>query len=290
MNTNQVELDPYEVLGVDYDAKLSQIREAFKKLVLQHHPDRGGNPRNFHLIKGAYSYIFKELKKEEALERKKSRTLKSYRQQRVQQNEQHEEETKQERENPIVNVKEFNVNSFNRLYENYRVDDADDHGYGTYMEQNGQNRSEDIDHIKNAKVRQFDKQTMVIFEEPKSMMPTDAFDTIGKDKVTDFTSGFNINDKKKKIAYTDYMRAHSETDAISQNTPNVRQGDYKNVDQLRAQRGNISYTMSEEDRLQLERKEKKRLRKEKLRRLRQHQKEQEIQAKFQQRQLFIRNT
>ena len=48
--------------------------------------------------------------------------------------------------------------------------------------------------------------------------------------------------------------------------------------------------MSEEDRLQLERKEKKRLRKEKLRRLRQHQKEQEIQAKFEQRQLFIRNT
>ena len=290
MNTNQVELDPYEVLGVDYNAELLQIREAFKKLVLIHHPDRGGNPRNFQLIKGAYAYIFKELKKEEELEKKENRTLKNYRQQRVQQNEQHEEETIQERENPIVNAKEFNVNSFNRLYENYRVDYADDHGYGTYMERNGQNRSENIDHVKNAEIKQFDKQAMVIFEEPKSMMPTDSFDTIGKDKVTDFTSGFNINDKKKKIAYTDYMRAHSETDAISENTPNVRQGDYKSVDQLRAQRGNISYTMSEEDRLQLERKEKKRLRKEKLRRLRQHQKEQEIQAKFEQRQLFIRNT
>ncbi len=60
---NQIELDPYEILEVDYDASLTTIREAFKKLVLKHHPDRGGNPQHFHIIKGAYSYIFKELKK-----------------------------------------------------------------------------------------------------------------------------------------------------------------------------------------------------------------------------------
>ena len=50
MNDSQVELDPYEVLGVDYEAELPEIREAFKKLVLKHHPDRGGNARSFQLI------------------------------------------------------------------------------------------------------------------------------------------------------------------------------------------------------------------------------------------------
>ena len=29
---NQIELDPYEILEVDYDASLTTIREAFKKL------------------------------------------------------------------------------------------------------------------------------------------------------------------------------------------------------------------------------------------------------------------
>jgi curved DNA-binding protein CbpA len=288
MNDSQLELDPYEVLNVNYDASLLEIREAFKKLVLMHHPDRGGNPRSFQLIKGAYSYIFKELKKEEELQKKKQRTLKTYRQQRQQQNQKHFENTKQERESPIVSAKDFNINNFNRLYDNYRVEDADDHGYGTYMEQNGQVRSEDINQIKNSQLKRFDKQTMIIYEEPESMRPTDSFDTIGKDKTGDFTSGFNINDKKKKIAYTDYMRAHSEAEQISSNTPNVRQGDYKSVDQLRQQRGNISYELSDQDRIRLEKREREKQRKEKLRKLRQHQKEQEIEAKFQQRQQFIR--
>ena len=29
----QIELDPYEILQVNYDASLNEIREAFKKLV-----------------------------------------------------------------------------------------------------------------------------------------------------------------------------------------------------------------------------------------------------------------
>jgi len=288
MNDSQLELDPYEVLNVNYDASLLEIREAFKKLVLMHHPDRGSKQRSKQNIKGAYSYIFKELKKKEELKKKKQRTLKTYRQQRQQQNQKHFEETKQERESPIVSAKDFNINNFNRLYSNYRVEDADDHGYGTYMEQNGQIRSEDINQVKNSQLKRFDKQTMIIYEEPESMRPTDSFDTIGKEKTGDFTSGFNINDKKKKIAYTDYMRAHSEAEQISSNTPNVRQGDYKSVDQLRHQRGNISYELSDQDRIRLEKNEREKLRKEKLRKLRQHQKEQEIEAKFQQRQQFIR--
>jgi len=290
MNNSQLELDPYEVLGVEYDASLLEIRESFKKLVLKHHPDRGGNPQSFHIIKGAYSYIYKELKKEESLQKKEERTLETYRKQRQQQTQQHEEEVKQEQMNqPIVNTKNFNVNSFNKLYQTYRVEDVDDHGYGTYMEKNGQIRSEDISSIQNARLKQFDSRRLVIYEEPQSMIPTDSFDTIGKEKVTDFTSGFNINDKKKKIAYTDYMRAHSECEQISHNTPNVRQGDYKNVDELMQQRGNVSHEMSEQDIINLQLLEKEKLRKEKLRRLRKYQKEQEIEAKFKQRQQFIRN-
>lgn len=34
----------YEVLGVKKDATEAEIKKTFRKLALQHHPDRGGDP------------------------------------------------------------------------------------------------------------------------------------------------------------------------------------------------------------------------------------------------------
>ena len=44
----------YEILGVTEDASKKQIQHAFRKLVLEHHSDRGGDIEQFKKIKQAY--------------------------------------------------------------------------------------------------------------------------------------------------------------------------------------------------------------------------------------------
>ena len=40
-------MDYYELLGVSRDASEKELKSAFKKKAMQHHPDKGGNPDTF---------------------------------------------------------------------------------------------------------------------------------------------------------------------------------------------------------------------------------------------------
>jgi curved DNA-binding protein len=49
--------DYYKILGVDASASEDQIKMAYKKLAMQHHPDRGGDQAKFQEIQEAYSTL-----------------------------------------------------------------------------------------------------------------------------------------------------------------------------------------------------------------------------------------
>jgi curved DNA-binding protein len=49
--------DYYNILGVDASASEDQIRQAYKRLAMQHHPDRGGDAAQFQEIQEAYSTL-----------------------------------------------------------------------------------------------------------------------------------------------------------------------------------------------------------------------------------------
>lgn len=48
---------PYEILGVSPGASPEEIKSAFKKLAMQHHPDRGGDTEKFKEINNAYQTL-----------------------------------------------------------------------------------------------------------------------------------------------------------------------------------------------------------------------------------------
>jgi curved DNA-binding protein len=50
-------IDPYTILGVSKNASDEEIKRAFKKLAMKHHPDRGGDEQQFKQINEAYAIL-----------------------------------------------------------------------------------------------------------------------------------------------------------------------------------------------------------------------------------------
>lgn len=50
-------MDPWSTLGVARDSSPDDIKKAYRKMAMQHHPDRGGNTEQFQKIQQAYDDI-----------------------------------------------------------------------------------------------------------------------------------------------------------------------------------------------------------------------------------------
>ena len=50
-------MNPYEVLGVSRNASEAEVKKAYKKMAMKHHPDRGGDETKFKEISEAYERI-----------------------------------------------------------------------------------------------------------------------------------------------------------------------------------------------------------------------------------------
>jgi len=49
--------DPYGTLGVQKGASEDEVKKAYRKLAMKHHPDKGGDPEQFKKIQGAYDIL-----------------------------------------------------------------------------------------------------------------------------------------------------------------------------------------------------------------------------------------
>ena len=58
-------MDHYKTLGVDRSASPEQIKQAYRKLAMQHHPDRNGDENQFKKINEAYDVLSNAERKQE---------------------------------------------------------------------------------------------------------------------------------------------------------------------------------------------------------------------------------
>ncbi len=285
-NNKPYELDPYEILQVEYNSTLNEIRTSFKKLVLQNHPDKGGNPQYFNIIKGAYSYIYQKIKEENKFKKRRNITMEEYvghRDNHLQQNQTHITEEKYK--NMVINPQNFNIQNFNNLYKQYRIEETNDHGYGDNMEESKEER-EDIKNLTTGEINdEFDKQELIIYEEPNPMTLLNgiAYKELGEEHINNFT-----NKNRNNINYTDYKQAYSKSHQITSNTKNVRNKTYSNVDDLISSRSKISYDLSTRDEKKLNMKKRENERREAKRLWRLNQNDEQVFDKYQQMQHLIK--
>jgi molecular chaperone DnaJ len=57
--------DYYKILGVNKNASKEEIKQAFRKLAQQHHPDKGGDEKKFKEINEAYSVLSSDEKRQQ---------------------------------------------------------------------------------------------------------------------------------------------------------------------------------------------------------------------------------
>ncbi len=53
-------MNSYKILGIEPNASKDEIKKAYRKLAMKHHPDKGGDPQKFKEITNAYEDLTKE--------------------------------------------------------------------------------------------------------------------------------------------------------------------------------------------------------------------------------------
>ena len=244
-------LDPYKILKVskNYDEKV--LKKAYLKAAMKAHPDRGGSPQAFQQVSIAFTVLQKKLKeRENNHSHTELRDLsKDYYTQQLNQ--------------PKVNVnmtENFDVDVFNKIYDENKIPEVYDEGYGSWMNsnpaleseqskmfQNGFNKdmfNSTFENYKREQSQRNPQNALVKYQEPEvkiSMSNADSIMTLGQDKITDF-SGNSDN-----LTYTDYKQAFTDgatlIDINSVDTSDRSQS----IGGIKSQRSNISYTMNQKD-------------------------------------------
>jgi hypothetical protein len=171
-------MEAYKILNLSFDASPEDARNAFKRMALIHHPDKGGDPRIFNMVKEAYKAIIHRLTQAQRQDFGSMRDAhKNY----------------QEEEQVIrIDPNNFNREQFNRVFEEHRIVKDSDKGYGDWNEE-----------VEEPHARDFDSR-VTIYEEPEQILTSLGYETLGQGKVKDYSSGIY-----SQTEYTDYKKAYA---------------------------------------------------------------------------------
>jgi curved DNA-binding protein CbpA len=250
-----MELDPYKILNVPYNSSLENIRNNFKKLVLKHHPDRGGNPQIFDLIKNAYTYLYKyKIEQKKQLEKERM-NFEKYTSKRNFETEHLDREFQKLKINP--NDKNLDMNKFNKIFEEHKIEDADSRGY-EYKRDN--NRLDPEELMKKYSNKQKKKLEIQVYEEPEPIeLTNENYKKLGLKHVKDFSQKYG----NKGSQYTDFQKAYTEYDNTTMK--NYRKKEYS-IEEYRNMRNNQNFEMSESEKRKMKIKQQQELEMEEKRR------------------------
>ena len=253
-SSNSHKLDPYRILGLSKSFNLSGLKKAYLKAAMKAHPDRGGSAQAFQQVSIAYTVLQKKLKEQEN----------SHSHEELRQGARDYISTQSSNPKRNINMKDhFDVNLFNKIYEDNKIPESFDRGYGKWMNQNpalereqtklfqnGFNKdlfNSTFDEYKRSQASHY-KQQLVKYKEPEqrlSMKNQDALVTLGQGRISDFSGSAD------SLHYTDYKKAFTHGSTLIDPRSVDTKGRAQSIDGVKSQRSNLSYQMSAQDRERL---------------------------------------
>jgi curved DNA-binding protein CbpA len=242
-------LDPYKILGIPKQYTESQLKKAYLRRAMKAHPDRGGSKTEFQKVSIAYTVLKKKLKEQGEIH--------------------HHNELKHNAKNFMgtqqqggqnINMKDnFDSDLFNKIYDENRIEEAFDDGYGSWMQKTESisssqpkmfqgNFNKDMFNHEFETYKQEQKQKMgsqvVQYQEPQerlSMKNQDSLATLGQGKVSNFSGEVG------NLGFTDYKAAFTVDSTLIDTGSVDINGRANSIKKVERERSNISYQISAED-------------------------------------------
>tara|TARA_B100000795_G_C22806649_1_gene445391 strand:+ start:13190 stop:14191 length:1002 start_codon:yes stop_codon:yes gene_type:complete len=259
-NINLKNLNHYEVLNVNKNFTWNELKDSYRKLAINTHPDKpGGNKELFNIITYSFKILAKDYKDRDS-------DLEHY-DLKKQSGDFFEKITKETMHHPsdiMANTDEIFATKFNRNFEKCKVYDDDmDFGYGAKMQESSKVR-DDINIEKLIKKDKIDNDSfnklfnknvpvnkqLVKYKEPEPLLLSKSlnFTELGGKKPDDYSSSM---EKSNNLSYTDYMRAHDGTRLID---PSLIKSNkqFKTVEEYKAYRDNKAEKKMSENELKIQ--------------------------------------
>lgn len=271
MNSSKGELnvqgyDPYKVMGIEnrQTYTFEQLKTAYRQLSMKVHPDRGGNKELFTIVTECFRVLAQELKARQgaALPHELRKDSQAF---AAKQAPPESSYSIAQSQRQLNSQGDFN-SRFNQAFEQNRLEDENEHGYGHIMAPSSKSR-EDIEIPKSISMgdkfneskfnRVFERKTMpktqevVVYEEPEPLVLSKKlpFVELGQDKIGDYSTDPT---QKAGLQYSDYMRAYTQSRLVDPRAIKERK-EYKNISSFEADRAAITerkFTPQEMERIE----------------------------------------
>ena len=250
----KIEVNPFAILEIEPTLDETVIKRAYKRLTLKHHPDKGGSDETFDLITKCYVALMNHIEKL-AYKEADFQSLKH--------SASEIERTTQGKRNRHIDHERFDPKLFNEMFLENRLPDPEDEGYGAIMQNSDRLADEQSVKIENRFGGSYSRdrfmssfeedkskdehKDLIIYEEPQAMMSCNLpFQELGVGKVEDFGQT-----NKAYQSFSDYRKALSSGSKLIDPSLVDRKG-YNNVDHLKAERNNVSYTLSDTEKKRIQ--------------------------------------
>ena len=213
MSNNPKLINPFNLLGINSNTTISELKKNYYNLSLLTHPDKGGDPQDFHIVHLAYNYIKPQLS-----------AIKDTTYEKLE--EEFEDFCKnQEIEKPpcfYEVYKETNdwLNEFNKKFEEGLSENGSNEniteynnpfnsGYGEFMENSL--TEEDYHEIEEEKVSNNFKGEIVKYEEPEFLPDTITYFPLNEHEIDDFSNlSSDLKCSDYKLTFSDNNKTFEE--------------------------------------------------------------------------------